>query len=154
MCVVLRLSALTLSSQNRKPDSSLGPHVPKAWDEAALADWANRWQGWMCGPVTSRKRSTTLYRSRTCASTRCITRAGSLKARRLYVQVSVIGMARLQLFRKRSWASRLILLGIRGVSRQSPATYTQPTQPVKRPNFGCNLLIPLVDLEGFEPSTS
>ena len=114
MCVVLRLSALTLSSQNRKPDSSLGPHVPKAWDEAALADWATRWRGWMCGPVTSRKRSTTLYWSRTCASTRCITRAGSLKARRLYVQLSVIGMARRQLFRKRSWASRLILLGIRG----------------------------------------
>src|SRR5215831_16917036 len=38
-----------------------------------------------------------------------------------------------------------------GVSRQSPATYTQPTQPWKRHRFGCNLLNPLVDLEGFEP---
>jgi len=38
---------------------------------------------------------------------------------------------------ERSWVSRLILHGIRGASRQSPATYTQPTQPWKRPNFGC-----------------
>jgi len=49
---------------------------------------------------------------------------------------------------------RLILQGMQEVSRQSPATYAQPTQPAKRPNFSCNLLNPLVDLEGFEPSTS
>jgi hypothetical protein len=41
MCVVLRLSALTLSSQNRKPDSSLGPHVPKAWDRGSTRGLGN-----------------------------------------------------------------------------------------------------------------
>src|SRR5215472_16681697 len=54
---------------------------------------------------------------------------------------------------KWSCLSPLILQGIRVVSRQSPANRAQPAQPVKRPNFRCNLLKELGDLEGFKPGS-